>query len=195
VYRAGRACAGLLILVALTAVIWHAYPDGRAAVAVRKWSMAAGTAAGASAGANAGLSAGTDTGTAAARASWELARPGQAYDYNFDLMARVISAEAKGEPYVGQVAVGAVILNRVEHPHFPKTIPGVIFEPDAFTAVSQGTIWLPPTASSMRAAQDALAGWDPTGGALYYYNPAKATNWWITTRRFLVQIGSHIFFR
>lgn len=177
-YRAGRACAGLLILVAVVALIWHVHPHDRP-VAVRTWRVQSGTG----------------TGAAVAPASWDLARPGQAYEYNFDLMARVISAEARGEPYVGQVAVGAVILNRVEHPHFPKTIPGVIFEPDAFTAVSQGTIWLPPTASSVRAAQDALAGWDPTGGALYYYNPAKATNWWITTRRFLVQIGRHVFFR
>ncbi len=127
--------------------------------------------------------------------SWDLAAPGQAYSYEFDLMARVISAEAKGEPYIGQVAVGAVILNRVEHPHFPKTIPGVIFEPDAFTAVSTGHIWDSPAQSSIRAAQDALAGWDPTGGALYYYNPAKATNWWVAGRVFLVQIGRHIFLR
>ncbi|MEW6105062.1 MAG: cell wall hydrolase [Bacillota bacterium] len=193
-YRAGRACAGLLILVAVVAVIWHVHPHGRP-VAVRTWRVAAGTGTGVGTSANIGTATGTAATVAAAPASWDLARPGQAYDYNFDLMARVISAEAKGEPYVGQVAVGAVILNRVEHPHFPKTIPGVIFEPDAFTAVSQGTIWLPPTASSVRAAQDALAGWDPTGGALYYYNPAKATNWWITTRHFLVQIGRHVFFR
>ncbi len=193
-YRAGRVCAGLLFLVALVAVIWHVRPYGRPA-AVRTWRVAAGTGTGVGTSANIGTGTGTAATVAAAPASWDLARPGQAYDYNFDLMARVISAEARGEPYVGQVAVGAVILNRVEHPHFPKTIPGVIFEPDAFTAVSQGTIWLPPTASSVRAAQDALAGWDPTGGALYYYNPAKATNWWITTRRFLVQIGRHVFFR
>lgn len=169
-------CAGLLLLVALVAAVWYAYPRSRPG-SVRAWQGAPGP------------------GGIAEPASWDLADPGQAYSYNYDLMARVISAEAEGEPYVGQVAVGAVILNRVQHPHFPKTIPGVIFEPDAFTAVSQGTIWFPPTSSSMRAAQDALAGWDPTGGALYYYNPAKATNWWITTRRFLVQIGSHIFFR
>ncbi len=133
--------------------------------------------------------------TASARGSLNLADPGQAYSYNFDLMARVISAEAKGEPYVGQVAVGAVILNRVDHPNFPKTIPGVVFEPDAFTAVSAGHIWEPPAATSVRAAQDALAGWDPVGGAVYYYNPAKATNWWVAGRRFIVQIGSHVFLR
>ncbi|MGE5592561.1 MAG: cell wall hydrolase [Betaproteobacteria bacterium] len=183
-YKVGRICIGLLVLVALVAVVWYVRPGDRApAIRTRH------------AGADADGSSPTTSATAVAPTSWELAAPGQAYDYNFDLMARVISAEAEGEPYVGQVAVGAVILNRVEHPHFPKTIPGVIFEPDAFTAVSQGTIWLPPTASAIRAAQDALAGWDPTGGALYYYNPAKATNWWITTRRFLVQIGSHVFYR
>jgi len=123
----------------------------------------------------------------------ELAEPGQSYSYNYELMARVISAEAKGEPYIGQVAVGAVILNRVNHPHFPKTIPGVVFEPDAFTAVSTGDVWFYPVSSAFRAAEDALTGWDPTGGAVYYYNPAKATNWWVATRRFIVQIGRHIF--
>ncbi len=172
--RAGRVFAALVVLVALMVVLWHIHPHtgstaGRAGRGVER--------------------------AATESASWHLAAPGQAYSYNFDLMARVISAEAKGEPYVGQVAVGAVILNRTQHPHFPKTIPGVIFEPDAFTAVSQGTIWLPPTSSSLRAAQDALAGWDPTGGAVYYYNPSKATNWWVATRRFLVQIGDHIFLR
>jgi len=125
----------------------------------------------------------------------DLADPGQSYSYDFDLMARVISAEAKGEPYIGQVAVGAVILNRLDHPHFPKTISGVIFEPDAFTAVSTGYVWFPPVESSYRAAQDALAGWDPSGGALYYYNPSKATNWWVATRSYITQIGKHVFLR
>lgn len=125
----------------------------------------------------------------------DLAKPGQSYSYNLELMARVISAEAKGEPYLGQVAVGAVILNRLDHPHFPKTIPGVIFEPDAFTAVSTGHVWFPAVDSSYRAAQDALAGWDPSGGAIYYYNPAKATNWWVATRSYIIQIGRHIFLR
>lgn len=125
----------------------------------------------------------------------DLARPGQSYSYNLELMARVIFAEAKGEPYLGQVAVGAVILNRLNHPHFPKTIPGVIFEPDAFTAVSTGHVWFPPESSSYRAAQDALSGWDPSGGAVYYYNPAKATNWWVATRSYIIQIGRHIFLR
>lgn len=149
------------------------HPGGDGAYAIRNTSVSAG----------------------AAPASLELADPGQAYGYNFDLMARVISAEAKGEPYVGQVAVGAVILNRIDHPRFPKTVPGVVYEPDAFTAVSAGQLWQAPAATSMRAAQDALAGWDPTGGALYYYNPAKATNWWVAGRMFLVQIGRHIFLR
>ncbi len=125
----------------------------------------------------------------------DLADPGQSYSYDFDLMARVISAEAKGEPYIGQVAVGAVILNRLDHPHFPKTISGVIFEPDAFTAVSTGYVWFPPVESSYRAAQDALAGWDPSGGALYYYNPSKATNWRVATRSYITQIGKHVFLR
>ncbi|MCR4403557.1 MAG: cell wall hydrolase [Firmicutes bacterium] len=186
--RAAKAIAGLLVLAAIVAAMSYLCPQWSRA-GVRAWRTDDG------AGGEAVVAAPPEAGAGADAKSWKLAEPGQAYDYSFDLMARVISAEAKGEPYVGQVAVGAVILNRVEHPHFPKTIPGVIFEPDAFTAVSQGTVWLQPTASSVRAAQDALSGWDPTGGALYYYNPAKATNWWITSRRYLVQIGRHVFFR
>ncbi|NLS44679.1 MAG: hypothetical protein GX969_02925 [Firmicutes bacterium] len=126
---------------------------------------------------------------------FETAQPGQSYNYDLELMARVISAESKGEPYIGQVAVGAVILNRLDHPHFPNTISGVIFEPDAFTAVSTGHVWGSPESSSYRAAQDAISGWDPSGGAIYYYNPAKATNWWVATRSYIVQIGKHIFLR
>lgn len=120
----------------------------------------------------------------------------EAYTYGYDLMARVISGEARGEPYVGQVAVGAVIMNRVQSPLFPNTIPGVIFEPDAFTAVANGEIWSHvPSATAYRAAQDALAGWDPTGGALYYYNPARATNWWVASRPVTAVIGNHVFTR
>ena len=124
-----------------------------------------------------------------------LADSDESYGNSVELMARVISAEAKGEPYLGQVAVGAVILNRLNHPYFPKTIPGVIFEPDAFTAVTTGHVWYPPVSSSYRAAQDALAGWDPSSGAIYYYNPAKATNWWVAGRDYITQIGRHIFLR
>lgn len=112
-------------------------------------------------------------------------------DYN--LLARVISAEARGEPYVGQVAVGAVILNRVEHPSFPNTIAGVIYQPGAFTCLKDGQFNQPISSSAFRAAQDALNGWDPSNGAIYYYNPQTATSGWIWSRPVLLTIGKHKF--
>jgi N-acetylmuramoyl-L-alanine amidase len=112
-------------------------------------------------------------------------------DYN--LLARVISAEARGEPYVGQVAVGAVILNRVESPLFPDTIPGVIYQPGAFTCLTDGQFNQPVAASAFRAAQDALNGWDPSGGSIYYYNPATAISQWIRSRPVMLTIGKHVF--
>ena len=113
---------------------------------------------------------------------------------DFYLLARMIAAEARGEPYVGQVAVGAVILNRVRHPSFPNTISGVIYQRGAFSAIDDGQ-WAktPVTDSARRAAQDALNGWDPTGGAIYYYNPAKTTNKWIYSRPVVLTIGEHVF--
>ncbi|AIS53411.1 spore cortex-lytic enzyme [Thermoanaerobacter kivui] len=111
------------------------------------------------------------------------------------LLAMLINGEARGEPYIGKVAVGAVVMNRVRDPRFPKTIAGVIFQPGAFSAVDDGQMWLPPTNDSIRAARDAIAGWDPTGGALYYYNAARVTNYWIFNRPIITQIGSHIFAR
>ena len=109
------------------------------------------------------------------------------------LLARLISAEARGEPYVGQVAVGAVVLNRVRHPSFPSTVSGVIYQTDAFTCVSDGPFNEPIAESAYRAAQDALAGWDPSGGAIYYFNPATATSRWIWSRPLIVTIGNHRF--
>ena len=109
------------------------------------------------------------------------------------LLARLISAEARGEPYVGQVAVGAVVLNRVRHPSFPSTVSGVIYQTDAFTCVSDGQFNQPIAESAYRAAQDALAGWDPSGGAIYYFNPATATSRWIWSRPLIVTIGNHRF--
>ena len=109
------------------------------------------------------------------------------------LLAKCIHAEARGESYIGQVAVGAVILNRVASPDFPDTIYGVIYQPWAFTAVHDGQINLEPEASSYQAATDALNGWDPTYGCLYYYNPATASSSWIFSRQTVVQIGKHIF--
>lgn len=111
------------------------------------------------------------------------------------LLARAINGEARGEPYEGQVAVGAVILNRVKSPKFPNTIAGVIYEPGAFTAVSDGQINVAISEGStvVKAARDALNGWDPSGGAIYYFNPATATNKWIWSRPLIKTIGKHRF--
>ena len=109
------------------------------------------------------------------------------------LLARLISGEARGESYIGQVAVGAVVLNRVEHPAFPKTISGVIYQSGAFTCLSDGEFNEPVADSAYRAARDALNGWDPSGGAIYYFNPATATSKWIWSRPLIVVIGNHHF--
>lgn len=108
-------------------------------------------------------------------------------------LAQCIHGEARGEPYIGQVAVGAVILNRVDNPKFPNSIAGVIFQPGAFTAVTDGQMFQPPGETALKAARDALNGWDPSGGALYYYNPAKTTNKWIWSRPIIKVIGKHYF--
>ena len=125
---------------------------------------------------------------------------GQAYaatkqTSNEQLLARAINGEARGEPFEGQVAVGAVILNRVKNSKFPKTIAGVIYQPGAFTAVADGQIDVPidPKSTVVKAARDALAGWDPTGGCLYYWNPATATSKWIWSRKVQLKIGKHWF--
>lgn len=109
------------------------------------------------------------------------------------LLAMAINGEARGEVYTGQVAVGAVILNRVRHSSFPNTIAGVIYQPGAFTAVDDGQINKAIQDSCYKAARDALNGWDPTGGAIYYYNPATATNSWIRSRPIIKTIGKHVF--
>ncbi len=109
------------------------------------------------------------------------------------LLAKCVYAEARGEPYVGQVAVAAVILNRVKHPDFPNTIYGVVYQPWAFTAVYDGQIGYEPNETAYQAAQDALNGWDPTYGSIYYYNPATATSQWIFSRKVVVTIGKHVF--
>lgn len=109
------------------------------------------------------------------------------------LLARLISAEARGEPYNGQVAVGAVVLNRVDHPSFPDTISGVIYQSGAFSCLYDGQ-WDEPVAdSAYKAAKEALAGADPTGGAIYYFNPVTATNKWIWSRPEIITIGKHRF--
>ncbi len=109
------------------------------------------------------------------------------------LLARTIYAEGRGEPYVGQVAIGAVILNRIRSSEFPNTIAGVVYQKHAFTAVSDGQINLTPNDTAMKAARDAINGWDPTGGAIYYYNPAVATSSWIFDRQTVTVIGKHVF--
>lgn len=114
-------------------------------------------------------------------------------DADLYLLARTIYGEGRGEPYTGQVAIGAVVMNRVRSPQFPNTISGVVYQRHAFTAVSDGQINLTPDDKAMKAAKDAINGWDPTGGALYYYNPAVATSAWIFDRQTITVIGKHVF--
>ena len=109
------------------------------------------------------------------------------------LLAKCIHAEARGEPYMGQVAVGAVVLNRVKSSSFPNTISGVIYQPYAFTAVIDGQMNLEPNQTAYNAARDAMNGWDPTNGCIYYYNPATATSSWIWSRKVMITIGKHNF--
>ena len=112
---------------------------------------------------------------------------------NVDLLARLVYGEARGESYTGQVAVAAVVLNRVKHSSFPNTISGVIYQSGAFDAVSDGQINLTPNSTARKAAQDAMNGWDPSYGAIYYFNPSTATNKWIWSRPMTVTIGKHRF--
>lgn len=110
------------------------------------------------------------------------------------LLARLIAAEARGENYVGQVSVAAVVLNRVASPRFPNTVAGVIFQPAAFESVSNGLFWSrTPNATELKAARDAVNGWDPTGGALFFWNPYKPVSGWIWSRPISVQYGKHVF--
>lgn len=115
------------------------------------------------------------------------------WDRDSNLLAHLIYGEARGEPYIGQVAVGAVVLNRVRDSRFPNTIAGVIYQPGAFDAVSDGQINLQPNSTAVSAARDALNGWDPTYGCIYYYNPATATSKWIWSRPIVIVIGKHNF--
>lgn len=110
-----------------------------------------------------------------------------------DLLARAVYSEARGEPYQGQVAIAAVILNRVGHENFPDEVDEVVFQPAAFTAVQDGQFWLTPDETAYAAVQEALEGWDPSGGAVYYYNPATATSGWIYSREVVAAIGKHLF--
>lgn len=121
---------------------------------------------------------------------------GKAVGYkNIDanLLARAVNGEARGEPYLGQVAVAAVILNRIKDPAFPKTVADIIYQPRAFSSVDDGQINMPPSATALRAAQEAISGSDPSGGALFFFNPAKTSNKYIWSRPQIKQIGNHIF--
>ena len=128
-----------------------------------------------------GISSGTTSGSTTSSSS------------DVALLARLIYGEARGESYTGQVAVGAVVMNRVRSSSFPNTISGVIYQPYAFTAVADGQINLTPSSTAYEAAKAAMNGWDPTGGAIYYYNPSTATSSWIYSRRTTVTIGNHVF--
>lgn len=112
---------------------------------------------------------------------------------DIQLLANAVYGEARGEPYIGQVAVAAVILNRIDSPSFPNTVSGVIFEPGAFTAVADGQIWLTPNKTAKKAVIDAINGWDPSSNAIYYFNPATSTSKWIWSRPQIKKIGKHIF--
>jgi len=125
--------------------------------------------------------------------SWKRLKMVSANAYEMELLARIIHAEARGETYVGQVAVGAVVMNRLASDKFPNTIRGIIEEPGAFTAVDDGQYAMKPDSSAYKAAFDAVRGYDPTKGSLYYFNPETATSKWIWSREQTVQIGSHIF--
>ncbi len=118
---------------------------------------------------------------------------GKYSDSDINLLAKIITAESRGEPYSGQVAVGAVILNRVEHPSFPDTLAGVIYQPGAFSCLQDGQINAKTEDSCKKAARDAMNGTDPTGGAIYYYNPAKTSNSFMWSRPVLITIGKHKF--
>ncbi|WP_397341917.1 cell wall hydrolase [Paenibacillus qinlingensis] len=125
--------------------------------------------------------------------TWEYLRKFTVNQPELDMLAKVIYSEARGESFEGQVAVGAVVMNRLKSSQFENTIQGIVFESGAFTAVSDGQYNLTPDTQAYKAALEAVRGWDPTGGALYYFNPKTATSAWIWTREQTVQIGNHIF--
>lgn len=125
--------------------------------------------------------------------SSSLSSSSSSYNSNLNLLSRVIYGESRGEPYTGQVAVGAVVMNRVKSSSFPNTISGVVYQSGAFDAVKDGQINLTPDSTARKAAQDALNGWDPSYGAIYYFNPSTATNKWIWSRPMTITIGKHRF--
>lgn len=140
-----------------------------------------------------GIGGNTNTGSSNTDGGTSTGGNGSFTQSEVDLLARIISAEARGEEYAGQVAVGAVIMNRIEHPSFPNTLAGVIYQSGAFSCLYDGGINATVAESAYRAARDAINGWDPTGGAIYYYNPAKTTNRWMLSRPVITIIGQHHF--
>lgn len=131
---------------------------------------------------------------AKAKPTTRLPRSSNGFSQNeLKLLAQVVHAEGRGEPYTGQVAIASVILNRIESEKFPDTISGIIFQPLAFEAVADGQIWMEPDETAKKAVMDAVNGWDPSGGALYYFNPERATSKWIWSRPQIKRIGKHIF--
>lgn len=126
-------------------------------------------------------------------ATWDMLKKVSVNRNELDLLARIIYGEARGEPYKGQVAVGAVVMNRLADSGFPNTVKGVIEQPRAFTAVDDGQYYLTPDTTAYRAALEAVRGYDPSGGALYYFNPVTATSSWIWSRKQIGKIGRHIF--
>ena len=134
-----------------------------------------------------------ETPVEAAEEEGEVVMEAAVTDKEYDLLARAVYSEARGEPFQGQIAIAAVILNRVGHDNFPDTINDVIFEPSAFTAVQDGQFWLTPDSTAYEAVEEALAGNDPSGGAIFYYNPATSSNQWIRSRQIITAIGKHVF--
>ena len=127
--------------------------------------------------------------------TWNVLKKVSVNRAEMQMLAQLVYGEARGESYVGQVAVAAVVMNRLQSDRFPNTLKEVIFEPYAFTAIDDGQYWLTPDKTAYQAAWDAVRGWDPTGNALYYFNPDTATSAWIWTRPQIKKIGSHIFAR
>ena len=125
--------------------------------------------------------------------TWRVVKKTSLSKNDFQLFTHLIYSEARGEPYQGQVAVGAVVLNRIDSEKFPNTLRDVIFQKDAFTAVNDGQFWLTPNKTAETAALDAVRGWDPSQGALFYFNPNTATSAWIWSRPQILKIGNHIF--
>jgi N-acetylmuramoyl-L-alanine amidase len=125
--------------------------------------------------------------------TWRALKRVSVNQQEYEMLAKLVHGEARGEPYIGQVAVAAVVMNRLQSPQFPKTIKGNIFQPLAFTAVADGQFYQRPNRSAYRAAWDAVRGWDPSGGALFYFNPETATSKWIWSRPQIKKIGNHIF--